>query len=336
MRMILTAFPQTDAGVVLLKPGQLTCKFHKGQRIMITEVPKEFAKLPAGELPAQSQDLANDMALRPFFSHYDVIKAAGTESALEVWVDKIKICQWKRNHHDRNLNTVPHKNGAVRLCWSCDNLHHDQFHPSLGDIAEINRAEWLVDSVRRSLGFNEGHQLTLPELGWWAFLNGLTHLLPTSIAYRVTKTPEPPAFVGGVMKETDINPWQPDPDKVLSDLIVLAKPIIKLAGDEAPPASFMLKPKLQRWECEKYTRWVKTQKCCGCNKPADDPHHVINHGLGGMGTKAHDLFVLPLCRRCHDKLHKDVAAWEQKHGDQRFLLIEFLNYALGVGAIFQA
>ncbi|MCK2180741.1 DUF968 domain-containing protein [Hafnia paralvei] len=336
MRMILTAFPQTDAGVVLLKPGQLTCKFHKGQRIMITEVPKEFEKLPAGELPAQSQDLANDMALRSFFSHYDVIKAAGTESALEVWVDKIKICQWKRNHHDRNLNTVPHKNGAVRLCWSCDNLHHDQFHPSLGDIAEINRAEWLVDSVRRSLGFNEGHQLTLPELGWWAFLNGLTHLLPTSIAYRVTKTPEPPAFVGGVMKEADINPWQPDPDKVLSDLIVLAKPIIKLAGDEAPPASFMLKPKLARWECEKYMRWVKTQKCCGCNKPADDPHHVINHGLGGMGTKAHDLFVLPLCRRCHDKLHKDVAAWEQKHGDQRFLLIEFLNYALGVGAIFQA
>ncbi|MEG2040351.1 MAG: DUF968 domain-containing protein, partial [Hafnia sp.] len=175
-----------------------------------------------------------------------------------------------------------------------------------------------------------------PELGWWAFLNGLTHLLPTSIAYRVTKTPEPPAFVGGVMKEADINPWQPDPDKVLSDLIVLAKPIIKLAGDEAPPASFMLKPKLQRWECEKYTRWVKTQKCCGCNNPADDPHHVINHGLGGMGTKTHDLFVLPLCRRCHDKLHKDVATWEQKHGDQRFLLIEFLNYALGVGAIFQA
>ena len=336
MRMILTAFPQIDAGVVLLKPGQLTCKFHKGQRLMITEVPKEFAKLPAGELPAQSQDLANDMALRPFFSHYDVIKAAGTESALEVWVDKIKTCQWKRSYHNGNLNTVSHKNGAVRLCWSCDNLHHDQFHPSLGDIAETNRAEWLVDSVRRSLGFNEGHQLTLPELGWWDFLNGLTHLLPTSIAYRVTKTPEPPAFVGGVMKEADINPWQPDPDKVLSDLIVLAKPIIKLAGDEAPPASFMLKPKLQRWECEKYTRWVKTQKCRGCNNPADDPHHVINHGLGGMGTKAHYLFLFPLCRRCHDKLHKDVAAWEQKHGDQRFLLIEFLNYALGVGAIFKA
>lgn len=46
MRMILTAFPQIDAGVVLLKPGQLTCKFYKGQRLMITEVPKEFAKLP--------------------------------------------------------------------------------------------------------------------------------------------------------------------------------------------------------------------------------------------------------------------------------------------------
>lgn len=40
-------------------------------------------------------------------------------------------------------------------------------------------------------------------------------------------------------------------------------------------------------------------------KPADDPHHLIGHGQGGMGTKAHDLFVLPLCRKHHDKLHAD-------------------------------
>lgn len=53
MRMILTAFPQTDAGIVLLKPGQLTHKFRKDQRIMITDVPKEFDKLPAGEVPAE-------------------------------------------------------------------------------------------------------------------------------------------------------------------------------------------------------------------------------------------------------------------------------------------
>ncbi|MDK2548025.1 DUF968 domain-containing protein, partial [Escherichia coli] len=37
-----------------------------------------------------------------------------------------------------------------------------------------------------------------------------------------------------------------------------------------------------------------------------DPHHLIGHGQGGMGTKAHDLFVLPLCRKHHDELHVDI------------------------------
>ena len=40
-----------------------------------------------------------------------------------------------------------------------------------------------------------------------------------------------------------------------------------------------------------------------CGNQADDPHHIIGHGLGGMGTKADDLFVIPLCRKCHNELH---------------------------------
>ena len=132
---------------------------------MITEVPKEFDKLPAGELPAANQDLANDEELRSFFSHYDVIRVAGGDGALNAWVDEIKTCQWKRSYHNRNLNTVSHKNGAVRLCWSCDILHHDQFHPALGDIAETNRAEWLVDAVLQSLlESKQEPQLLLPVL----------------------------------------------------------------------------------------------------------------------------------------------------------------------------
>lgn len=64
----------------------------------------------------------------------------------------------------------------------------------------------------------------------------------------------------------------------------------------------MLRPKRRRWVNEKYTRWVKTQPCACCGKPADDPHHLIGHGQGGMGTKAHDLFVLKeLCQHCHGK-----------------------------------
>ncbi len=110
-------------------------------------------------------------------------------------------------------------------------------------------------------------------------------------------------------------------------------PVLALGIDDDPPAAYMRNPKLQRWECETYTRWVKTQKCCGCEQPADDPHHIIGHGFGGTGTKVHDLFVIPLCRRCHDKLHRDAGAFEREHGSQVDLLFRFLNRALGIGAI---
>ena len=95
----------------------------------------------------------------------------------------------------------------------------------------------------------------------------------------------------------------------------------------------MLRPKRRRWEKEKYTRWVKTQQCMCCNNPADDSHHLIGHGQGGMGTKAHDLFVIPLCRRHHDELHADPVAFEAKHGDQLVLLFRFLDRALAIGVL---
>ncbi|EOV0992703.1 DUF968 domain-containing protein, partial [Edwardsiella piscicida] len=156
-----------------------------------------------------------------------------------------------------------------------------------------------------------------------------------------------PEEITGVMSESTIIPDRPTAQGVLAAKVEAAeasipqekmKPVIKLAADEAPAAGFMLRPKLQRWESEKYTRWVKTQQCSGCGSSADDPHHIINSGLGlgGVGTKTHDLFVIPLCRRCHDELHRDVSTWERQHGSQIELLVQFLNRALGIGAILKA
>jgi hypothetical protein len=52
-----------------------------------------------------------------------------------------------------------------------------------------------------------------------------------------------------------------------------------------------------------------------------------------MGTKAHDLFVIPLCRAHHDELHADPVAFEAKHGDQLELLFRFLDRALEIGVL---
>ena len=66
-----------------------------------------------------------------------------------------------------------------------------------------------------------------------------------------------------------------------------------------------------------YLEYVKSLNCCGCGVNADEAHHLIAAGLGGgMGTKADDVFTIPVCRRCHDALHKNVKEWEQEHGSQ--------------------
>jgi hypothetical protein len=55
-------------------------------------------------------------------------------------------------------------------------------------------------------------------------------------------------------------------------------------------------------------------------------------GQGGMGTKAHDIFAIPLCRKHHTELHNDRLAFERKYGSQLEMIIKVLDraYALGV------
>ncbi|EJM1150554.1 TPA: DUF968 domain-containing protein, partial [Escherichia coli] len=111
------------------------------------------------------------------------------------------------------------------------------------------------------------------------------------------------------------------------------KTVVSIAVDPESPESFMKRPKRRRWVNEKYTRWVKTQPCACCGKPADDPHHLIGHGQGGMGTKSHDIFTLPLCREHHNELHADPLAFEEKHGSQVDLIFRFLDHAFATGVL---
>ncbi|EPX2968521.1 DUF968 domain-containing protein, partial [Escherichia coli] len=111
------------------------------------------------------------------------------------------------------------------------------------------------------------------------------------------------------------------------------KTVVSIAVDPESPESFRKRPKRRRWVNEKYTRWVKTQPCACCGKPADDPHHLIGHGQGGMGTKSHDIFTLPLCREHHNELHADPLAFEEKHGSQVDLIFRFLDHAFATGVL---
>ena len=50
-----------------------------------------------------------------------------------------------------------------------------------------------------------------------------------------------------------------------------------------------------------YLAYIREQSCCECHRPApSEPHHCSFVDGTGQGTKASDLFVIPVCRVCHD------------------------------------
>ncbi|CNK53224.1 Protein of uncharacterised function (DUF968) [Yersinia enterocolitica] len=252
---------------------------------------------------------------------------------LESWVERLKGCQWHDpdDSHVQHLTTLRYGQCAIRLCWHHDNKLREQTHLRLNQLATSNLITWLISVMCGYFRLPEGHQLTMPELCYWAVMNEVYDLLPDSIA-RASLRMLPEVVKSGPTKESDIT-WAPSPTQVIETKVEQVKRVLALKIDDEPPVSFMRIPKRQRWENKKWLKWVKSQQCCGCGSSADDPHHIIGYGQGGMGTKAHDLFTIPLCRVCHDALHADMHTWEAEHGSQIELWFHFMDRSIGIGAI---
>ena len=82
----------------------------------------------------------------------------------------------------------------------------------------------------------------------------------------------------------------------------------------------------------KYLDWVKRQPSVISGLPADDPHHVVGHGFGGMGIKAGDYFSFPLTRQEHTMLHDmGYESWEKRYGSQVIYALKTLEGAVRMG-----
>lgn len=333
MRALLTPDVAPKTGIVILKPGaELLPMFRT--RVLIMTPPHSMEELPSGRLADGGQPLLDEKPLINFFTAERVIRAAGGRRGLEDWVATLDTCQWQAggDYHHHHHTTLRTESGAVCLCYSHDNQFRDIAIPErLEETAKLNVAAWVIRTACHDMGLGEGHPLTLPELCWWASLKEVIDLIPDMAARRVLLLPVEKE-TAGPKKEAFIVP-EPDAVGMLRNASVEVKRILALNVDPESPESFMLRPKRRRWENESYTRWVKAQNCACCGMPADDPHHIIGHGQGGMGTKAHDLFVIPLCRAHHDELHADMQAFEEKYGSQLALLFRFLDHAIAVGVI---
>ncbi|HCP7500805.1 TPA: DUF968 domain-containing protein [Escherichia coli] len=348
MRVLLRPVPVPELGLVVLKPGRESMQvFHNG-RVLVEPEPKSMRGLPSGGVPAVRQPLAEDKSLLPFFSDERVIRAAGGAGALSDWLLRhVKSCQWPHGdyHHSE---TVIHRYGAgaMVLCWHCDNQLRDQTSESLGQLAHQNLSAWMIDVIRHAMNGTQERELSLAELSWWAVCNQVADALPEavlrrSLGLRAEK-------IHSVYRESDIVPGEQSATSILKqrtkNLAPLPyahqqqnpqqeKAVVSITVDPESPAQYLRRQKPQREEMPIYTRWVKTQKYMACGNQADDPHHIIGHGLGGTGTKADDLFVIPLCRSCHNELHAGVREFEEKHGSQLLLLIRFLMHARNSGVL---
>ncbi|ENI9609590.1 DUF968 domain-containing protein, partial [Escherichia coli] len=203
-----------------------------------------------------------------------------------------------------------------------------------------------IDVIGHAISGTQERELSLAELSWWAVRNQVADALPEavlrrSLGLRAEK-------IRSVYSESDIIPGEQTATSILKqrtkNIALLPhvhqqqnppqeKTVVSIAVDPESPAQYLQRQKSQREEMPVYTRWVKTQKCMTCGNQADDPHHIIGHGLGGMGTKADDLFVIPLCRKCRNELHAGVKDFEEKHGSQLLLLIRFLMHARNSGVL---
>lgn len=348
MRILLRPVLVPELGLVVLRPGRESMQVFHNPRVLVEPEPKSMRGLPSGVFPAVRQPLAEDKSLLPFFSDDRVIRAAGGAGALSDWLLRhVKSCQWPHGdyHHSE---TVIHRygTGAMVLCWHCDNQLRDQTSESLGQLAHQNLSAWMIDVIRHAISGTQERELSLAELSWWAVCNQVADALPESVLCRSLGLPV--EKIRSVYRESDIVPGEQTATSILKQRTknialplhvhqqqppLQEKTLVSIAVDPESPVQYLQRQKPQREEMPVYTRWVKTQKCMTCGNQADDPHHIIGHGLGGMGTKADDLFVIPLCRICHNELHAGVKDFEEKHGSQLLLLIRFLMHARNSGVL---
>lgn len=334
MRALLKPYAQRAAGVGIFTPGTDLMWLFDQKQLLVSTVPPELADQPDGKLPDVIHSLVDDQRLKDFFMNERVLNAAGGEWALRDWLKRIMTCQWTRSddkYHTKEMDTLKYGHSGVRLCWHHENKFREHILDELDRLADRNRAEFIIVSAVRELKLSEGHQLSFYDLCWWATLRGLVDLMPYDAARHALRwQPEKP--IKSVGRESDIVP-EAHPVQVLKERVEPVKAVIHVAIDPETPESFMLRPKRRRWENAKYTQWVKRQPCCGCGNQADDPHHITGNGFGGMGTKAHDMFVIPLCRQCHDRLHANTAEWEEENGSQLLLAMRTMDSALAMGVI---
>lgn len=335
--LLLTPYFQTEVGIVFYSVPKDVSPAAFGERTLLRPAPTDLATVKSGKVANFSENSTVCEELAAFAKSPKVREALNkAEGRLYqktkpylAFVAKVQTCQCRDGKYCHSEKTVVEmENGAVQLCWHHDKMRMDGeiSQTTLTALADKNWDNFIAQQIRLTLR-KQSANIEFADLVLFAGIKGLLSELDDNSLQGFLGYPD--LNNSGVSKESNIRF-----DDVPSARVALrgVAEALKLKVEPEPLASFMAKPKLQRFEWRKWLQFVKAQPCMCCGKQADDPHHLIGYG-GAMGSKQHDLFVIPLCRIHHDELHLNVGKFEQDYGSQLELLIKFLDRAIGLGAL---
>ncbi|MCG3727313.1 DUF968 domain-containing protein [Vibrio cincinnatiensis] len=334
--LVLQPFLQADLGIVMFKPGKTLLselvKMSQGNRLVVMPLPDELVNVPSGKLnkpllSSGDKSLVKDHRLAEFFIHPEVQKRLG---GFHYWLERIPHCQLSDDGYcDKNLTTLNLDVGGIRLCWHHDN--HERAIPTerCQEIAKRNVMLWAMERICYQLKLEQGHSLTLAEVCWWSVVNAVYENLPQSIVDEVFGV-KPKKPTGELIRRESDDRYYVDSKDLLRDRVKK----VELIVDDEPPAMYMARPKELTWHCEKYLKFVRSLPCVITGKTTDVvAHHLIGHGEGKTGAKAHDLFTMPLHIDEHRRFHDEPKKWEAQHGSQLFYVKQTIKKALDLGAL---
>lgn len=336
--LLLTPYFQTEVGIVFYRIPPSVSPSAFGERTLLQPAPTELATVKSDQVADFSSNSTACESIAAFAKSAKVRKKLNErdkrygELPYQRFVKQLQVCQCRDGqycHHEKTQ--VETENGLVQLCW-----HHDKVRMEggisaarLAQLADENWTIFVSQAIRQTLRKADGVPLDYADLVLFACIKGLGDELDDDELQQFFGYPPKPD-IGGTTKESSIGFDKPYQNAKAS--LQTYRESLKLRVEPEPLAAFMAIPKLQRFEWRKWLQFVKSQPCVCCGQRADDPHHIIGYG-GKMGSKQHDLFVIPLCRIHHDELHRNVGKFEQDYGSQLELLIKFLDRALGLGAL---
>lgn len=326
--VLATAIPVNELGVLMLKAGSALSTIPRG-RVLVMPAPASMDTVKSGAVTVPSvieeSPLLEDRRLDPLWR--SVCSMPYYRDGLQAYVAAGHGCQLADEGCHKEITIRRAGDSWVRVCWAHD-MEPDPQAVEL--MATRNRTAYCLRVIASELHIPFGAPVRLHDVCWWAAYRQQADLLPDGVIRQALNRDVPdrlPVMRGWV--ETDDRFHTPP----MEQLARMESPLRSLIVDADPPSRAMLRPKPMVWSCEAYTKYVKGLPCCVCGKQADDPHHLIGHGQGKMGGKAHDLFTIPLCRPHHDELHRDMSGWERRHGSQLQHLVATLDRALKEGAL---